>query len=781
MLATTAPAMAAATTTTMTYGYSSGYQTFTVPDGTSTLYIDVDGGSGANGQGDHGGGEGEPGGQVMGDLAVTPGEVLTLWVGGAGQDDGGQGFGSPTHDDFEGGAGGQSVGAAVGAGNGGGGGAASYLEVNGHVVALAGGGGGGGGSGTLVVYPGSAGSPGGYNNVDDPVNPDSYAATYSPDPALYASGASGAGGSVANGSDNGGAGTAAGSNFGGGGGGGGGGYAICDGDPGVYCWSAGGGGGGGNTGGGGGGGAGGNSYADPSMTGTTFATSGLSAGSAGEIFLQFGQVSSTDVTNATGPVDAGQPVTFDAFVSPTDGGGSVTFSDGQTTIPGCADQPFISGGGNDWEAVCTTSALPVGSTAVTAAYSGDTAYTGSSASVAADVNQDPTTTSLTAAPTDPEAEAPTTLTAHVNHGDGGGSVAFTVGGNVLSGCGDVPVAASTAGYQASCVASWSTLGSYAVKATYSGDTDTAGSTGSTDVTVTPWPATTTALSLSSSGTVYGSEQHETISVTVASPGGTPSGTVYVNSNVDTVCAITLHDGAGSCALSGTQLPIGTETLTASYSGVTGFYPSVSPAVALVVSKAPSTTALSLSSSKATYGDEQTDKVSVVVTSPSGPPNGTVTVKSGSTAVCTITLGSGKGGCTLSATALAAATQQLTASYNGSTDLASSRSSAVTLDVSKALSRTTLTLSASRVTYGREQAERLSVRVAPQYSGTPGGTVAVTSGSTTLCVIRLASGAGSCTLSATKLPAGTRTWVARYSGSSDFTRSASVGKALAVVK
>jgi hypothetical protein len=423
----------------------------------------------------------------------------------------------------------------------------------------------------------------------------------------------------------------------------------------------------------------------------------------------------------------------------------------------------------------------VGSSTVTATYSGDSAYTGSSASVAADISQDPTTTSVTASSTDPEAEASVTLTADVNHGDGGGSVAFTVGGDALSGCGDVPLTASATGYHATCTTSWSTAGSYAVKATYSGDTATEGSAGSTDVDVTPWPETTTALSLSSPGTVYGSEQHETISVTVTSPGGTPSGTVYVNSNVDTVCTITLQGGTGSCTLSATQLPLGTESLTAWYSGVTGFYPSVSPSVALPVSKVPATTALSLSSSKVTYGDEQAEKVSVAVASPGGTPSGTVTVRSGSATVCTITLGSGKGSCTLSATALPAGTQSLTATYNGSTELAASASSAVALGVSKESSRTTLALSASRVTYGHEQAERLSVSVAPQYSGTPGGTVTVRSGSATVCTITLGSGKGSCTLSAKKLPVGTHAWVASYSGSSDFTSSTSASKSLTVVK
>ncbi|MCW2932904.1 MAG: hypothetical protein JWM19_3866, partial [Actinomycetia bacterium] len=45
---------------------------------------------------------------------------------------------------------------------------------------------------------------------------------------------------------------------------------------------------------------------------------------------------------------------------------------------------------------------------------------------------------------------------------------------------------------------------------------------------------------------------------------------------------------------------------------------------------------------------------------------------------------------------------------------------------------------------------------------------------------LASGKGSCTLSATKLPAGTHALAAAYPGSSDFTSSTSATKTLTVV-
>ena len=84
-----------------------------------------------------------------------------------------------------------------------------------------------------------------------------------------------------------------------------------------------------------------------------------------------------------------------------------------------------------------------------------------------------------------------------------------------------------------------------------------------------------------------------------------------------------------------------------------------------------------------------------------------------------------------------------------------------------------------MTFGHEQAERLSVTVAPQYSGTPGGKVTVKTGRTTVCTITLASGKGHCTLTARQLRRGTYPLIASYPGSSNFTGSASARKTLVV--
>lgn len=212
--------------TSAAFGYSSLYQYFTVPVGVTSLHVDVNGGSGANGAGSYTGGAGAAGGRVIGDLPVVAGEILRLWVGGAGQSNGAPGFGSPSHDDFEGGWGGNPTGALFGAGTGGGGGAASYVSLNGAPLVVGGGGGGGGGSGSAVISGSSAGGgacSGGY----------AFPGVIRSNAYTNWAGQGGSGGLPgapdATGSDNGGnGGDGVSANVGGGGGGGGGGYANCD-------------------------------------------------------------------------------------------------------------------------------------------------------------------------------------------------------------------------------------------------------------------------------------------------------------------------------------------------------------------------------------------------------------------------------------------------------------------------------------------------------------------------------------------------------------------------
>jgi Bacterial Ig-like domain (group 3) len=99
---------------------------------------------------------------------------------------------------------------------------------------------------------------------------------------------------------------------------------------------------------------------------------------------------------------------------------------------------------------------------------------------------------------------------------------------------------------------------------------------------------------------------------------------------------------------------------------------------------------------------------------------------------------------------------------------------------KAPTATTASLSARRVTYGDEQAERVSAAVTAQTGALPAGQVAVKAGSATVCVITLRSGRGSCTLTARRLRRGTYSLTAAYPGGPGSVGSVSRAKPLTVV-
>jgi hypothetical protein len=311
--------------------------------------------------------------------------------------------------------------------------------------------------------------------------------------------------------------------------------------------------------------------------------------------------------------------------------------------------------------------------------------------------------------------------------------------------------------------------------------------------------TTTGLGLSLTSVAYGSETSEifTVTVTGQSGDGYPEGTVTVYNSTTKLCSATLNpvssdSASATCSLTAYELAAGAysnvfatyspgipSSSNASYTYATS---SSSPVQALSVGKTvtteTTTTSLELSAGKITYGDEQVEQLSVSVSPQhSGTtPTGTVTI---SGANCQITLSSGKGSCTLPAAYFNAGNRQMVATYNGSSNFRRSASAKETITIAAATTTTNLELSATKVTYGDEQVEQLSVSVSPQYPGIrPTGTVTVSGAN---CQIGLSSGKGSCRLSPTQFGTGSRQMIATYNGNQNFRRSASAKQTIAVVK
>lgn len=143
LVALAPPALAA---TTVTFSYTGGAQSFTVPANVYSISVDAFGAQGQDAP--EGGSTGGLGGEAQGRLAVTPGQVLQINVGGSG------GYG---------GAGAAGKGADPAA-DGGAGGGASDVRRGGNGLSermLVAGGGGGGGNWIGGAVSGAGGSGGG--------------------------------------------------------------------------------------------------------------------------------------------------------------------------------------------------------------------------------------------------------------------------------------------------------------------------------------------------------------------------------------------------------------------------------------------------------------------------------------------------------------------------------------------------------------------------------------------------------------------------------------------
>jgi len=217
----------------------------------------------------------------------------------------------------------------------------------------------------------------------------------------------------------------------------------------------------------------------------------------------------------------------------------------------------------------------------------------------------------------------------------------------------------------------------------------------------------------------------------------------------------------SCATAATCVASG----VGGVGGLVGFFTEEVPV-------APTATTIGLSSSSVIYGHEQAETVTVAVSAGSGTPTGTVTLRSGTSLVCTITLASGQGSCTPGAAQFNAGAVSLAATYAGPAWFGTSASPAVSFQVTRAATGTALSLSARRVRFRHERAERLSVLVTPQFAGPVTGSVTVTARRITVCVISLSKDEGACRLSRSQLRPGIYRLVAHYGRTTDFSASAS---------
>jgi hypothetical protein len=181
-----------------------------------------------------------------------------------------------------------------------------------------------------------------------------------------------------------------------------------------------------------------------------------------------------------------------------------------------------------------------------------------------------------------------------------------------------------------------------------------------------------------------------------------------------------------------------------------------------------TTTVAASPNPSSFGQSVTITATIASAFNAGPLAGTVTFYDGTTSLGSTAVSNGQAA--LSTSTLPLGANAITASYGGNTKYQPSTSAALTETVKTATTTTTLSSSLNPSSYNQPVTFTSSVS---SLGGTPTGTVTFMDGTTALGTSTL-NGSGIATLSIATLSVGTHSMAAVYSGTVDFSGSASSG-------
>lgn len=469
---------------------------------------------------------------------------------------------------------------------------------------------------------------------------------------------------------------------------------------------------------------------------------------------------------------AGQPITLTADVAAGDATGTVTFSDGSSSL---GTTLLVAGG-----ATLSVPSLPAGSDVLTATYSGSSVYAPASSTLTETVSASRLAThdALSASEDPVDAGQLVTLSDEVGSVPGSeaasGTVTFKEGATPLA---TVPVAGSTATYTTASLP----LGNNEITAVYGGDGSLAASSATSDVLVlsdSSSSATGVTVSLGQDPVRAGTSVLVSVAVVALNAGGEPTGMVSLTDGTDSTSSLlgeaALQPGTGTASFQVTLAAAGPNVITANYSGGTGWQASQAATVE-TVGTSEGATQLAVTSSANPARTGQPITFTAVVSPEAGEaegelPTGEVTFSAGSTDLGKSDLVGGRASLTTSR--LAAAAYVVTASYAGDANYTGSES-ALGEEVSSAALPTAVLLHPSSSLAVRGQPETLSASVSGE-GGVPlhTGTVSFSVGSSALGTADVV--AGTAELVTTALPIGTDTVTARYGG--DAHEASSTGSA-----
>jgi LPXTG-motif cell wall-anchored protein len=368
----------------------------------------------------------------------------------------------------------------------------------------------------------------------------------------------------------------------------------------------------------------------------TFAATTEYQASAASSVLTVNRAPTSTLLQSPSDAQFGEPVLLSVVVTPTNGDGTVTFRAAPSgdpgaaaAIAGCTDVALALVGA-DWTATCTTSALPAGALAITAEYSGDSDYLGSTGTTATAITPAWTTLAYTGASSGTVA-TPLALAATLTAQPGGPpsgtfipdlsySMALASAGPVTGvpltfTLGDLACTAVTdaAGVASCTVTPTSVAQAGTVQVTFAGTAQYASSHAAAGVAIAP---AATIVTLSTPATVGFSLPVQLVATVAPAPIG---GTVAFTDDGAPIAGCTAvavgTDGAARCTMPAATL--GAHHVIATFGGTDSYLASASaPSTVTVV---PATSALTYQGpATAIIGVPITVSATLTVTGPSAP-------------------------------------------------------------------------------------------------------------------------------------------------------------------
>ncbi len=468
------------------------------------------------------------------------------------------------------------------------------------------------------------------------------------------------------------------------------------------------------------------------------------------------QASTTiSVASSPNPITLGQTTTLTATIQPGAGStatGAVIFLDNSTPLG------FASVSNNSAQFAVST--LSVGTHAITAQYTGDTNFSGStSAAIPETVNPGAAIVNLAAGLNPSVYGQATTVTGTVQ----GGSISTIPTGALtfLDGSAILGIATLSNGSTQFALPILS-VGPHAISTKYSGDANYQAGT-SLQITQNVTQATTsTTVSSSQNPSSYSQPITFTAAVQLAF-GGTATGSVMFFDGAISLGSAMPTNNSAQLTLS--NFSVGSHSVTASYQGDANTSGSVSAAAVQTVNPSPTTTTITSNLNPSTYGQNVTFAATV---KPAFGilPAGQVSFFDGTTLLATVNTATAPPQIVIPS--LTGGTHSVTAQYTpGNANFAASTSAPITQTVNQAASLILVSSNANPSTFGQSVTLTASIQTTSNFSSAANGTVTFLDNATSIGSVTLPGNTNFATLTTTALNTGAHSITVSYGGDTNF--------------